>query len=63
MTAFAARLVTYSQAIQFLYSLRWYGTKHGLDNAFRLAGLAGNPHHGCDSFMWPARTAKGPPAP
>lgn len=37
--------MTFSQAIQFLYSLRWYGTKLGLDNAFRLAGLAGNPHH------------------
>lgn len=36
--------MTYSEAIQFLYRLRWYGTKLGLDHAFRLAELAGNPH-------------------
>src|SRR5215475_13021130 len=37
--------MTYSEAIQFLYSLRWFGTKLGLTNTFKLAGLAGNPHH------------------
>jgi dihydrofolate synthase / folylpolyglutamate synthase len=35
--------MTYANAIQFLYSLRWFGTKFGLDNSFRLAELAGNP--------------------
>src|SRR5262245_53155471 len=37
--------MTYDQAIQFLYSLRWFGTKLGLTNTLRLAELAGNPHH------------------
>jgi dihydrofolate synthase/folylpolyglutamate synthase len=37
--------VTYSEAIQFLYSLRWFGTKLGLQNTVKLAELAGNPHH------------------
>ncbi len=35
--------MTYSQAIQFLYRLRWFGAKFGLDNTLRLAALAGNP--------------------
>ncbi len=35
--------MTYSDAIQFLYSLRWFGAKFGLDNTFKLAALAGNP--------------------
>src|SRR6478672_964473 len=37
--------MTYDEAIQFLYSLRWFGTKFGLSNTFKLAELAGNPHH------------------
>jgi dihydrofolate synthase / folylpolyglutamate synthase len=37
--------MTYNQAIQFLYSLRWFGTKLGLTNTLKLAELAGNPHH------------------
>jgi len=37
--------VTYSDAIQFLYGLRWFGAKLGLDNTFKLAALAGNPQH------------------
>ena len=36
--------MTYPEAIQFLYSLRLFGTKLGLHNTFRLARLAGNPH-------------------
>ena len=36
--------MTYSQAIQFLYSLRWFGAKLGLRNTLRLAALAGSPH-------------------
>src|SRR5262244_526758 len=36
--------MTYAEAIQFLYSLRWFGTKLGLTNTFKLAALAGNPH-------------------
>ena len=35
--------MTYSAAIEFLYSLRWFGAKFGLQNTFKLAGLAGNP--------------------
>jgi dihydrofolate synthase/folylpolyglutamate synthase len=37
--------VTYSDAIQFLYSLRWFGAKLGLANTFKLAALAGNPQN------------------
>jgi len=36
--------MTYAEAIQFLYSLRWFGTKLGLSNTLKLAELAGNPH-------------------
>src|SRR5438045_3598168 len=36
--------MTYTEAIQFLYSLRWFGTKFGLANTLKLAELAGNPH-------------------
>src|SRR5580765_8444603 len=35
--------MTYPEAIQFLYSLRMFGTKLGLENTFKLAELAGNP--------------------
>jgi len=35
--------VTYAEAIQFLYALRLFGAKFGLENTFRLAELAGNP--------------------
>jgi dihydrofolate synthase/folylpolyglutamate synthase len=38
--------MTYSQAIEFLYSLRLFGAKLGLENTLRLAALAGNPQHG-----------------
>jgi dihydrofolate synthase/folylpolyglutamate synthase len=37
--------MNYDEAIQFLYSLRWFGTKLGLTNTLKLAELAGNPHH------------------
>src|SRR5271163_3346271 len=37
--------MTYSQAIEFLYSLRLFGMKLGLENTFRLAAAIGNPHH------------------
>src|SRR5271163_2633179 len=37
--------MTYSQAIEFLYSLRLFGMKLGLENTFRLAAAMGNPHH------------------
>src|SRR5215831_2773293 len=37
-------IMNYSEAIQFLYSLRWFGAKLGLENTRRLAELAGNPH-------------------
>src|SRR5881396_1178256 len=35
--------MTYTEAIEFLYELRWFGTKLGLTNTFKLAELAGNP--------------------
>jgi dihydrofolate synthase / folylpolyglutamate synthase len=35
--------MTYPEAIQFLYDLRLFGAKFGLENTFRLAALAGNP--------------------
>src|SRR2546426_6009917 len=37
--------MSYPDAIQFLYRLRWFGTKFGLVNTLRLTALAGNPHH------------------
>src|SRR5689334_20507536 len=36
--------MTYAETIQYLYSLRWFGTKLGLANTLKLAALAGNPH-------------------
>lgn len=38
--------MTYAQAIQFLYGLRLFGTKLGLENARKLAALAGHPQLG-----------------
>jgi dihydrofolate synthase/folylpolyglutamate synthase len=35
--------MTYAEAVQFLYGLRLFGAKFGLENTFRLAALAGNP--------------------
>src|SRR5579883_146444 len=35
--------MSYSDAVRFLYELRWFGAKFGLQNTFRLAELAGNP--------------------
>jgi dihydrofolate synthase/folylpolyglutamate synthase len=35
--------VTYPEAIQFLYGLRLFGAKFGLENTFKLAALVGNP--------------------
>jgi dihydrofolate synthase/folylpolyglutamate synthase len=37
--------MTYAEAIRFLYDLRWHGAKLGLEHTFKLAQLAGNPHH------------------
>src|SRR5436853_3010381 len=37
--------MTYSETIQFLYSLRMFGTKLGLEDTFKLAALAGNPQN------------------
>ncbi|MHC1765636.1 MAG: folylpolyglutamate synthase/dihydrofolate synthase family protein [Verrucomicrobiia bacterium] len=36
--------MTYPEAIQFLFSLRLFGTKLGLENTFQLAAQAGDPH-------------------
>jgi len=38
--------MTYQEAIQYLYDLRQYGTKLGLDQPRRLAALAGRPQAG-----------------
>jgi dihydrofolate synthase/folylpolyglutamate synthase len=35
--------VKYAEAIEFLYSLRWFGVKFGLEHTFKLAAQAGNP--------------------
>lgn len=35
--------MTYTESIQFLYDLRLFGAKFGLENTFKLAALAGNP--------------------
>src|SRR5438445_11276348 len=35
--------MTYPEVIQFLYGLRLFGLKLGLENTFQLAALAGNP--------------------
>lgn len=35
--------MTYSQAIEYLYSLRWFGAKFGLATTRKLAALAGDP--------------------
>ncbi len=37
--------MTYSDAIRFLYHLRWFGAKLGLDNTLKLAALADNPQN------------------
>jgi len=37
--------MTYTEAIQFLYGLRWFGAKFGLENTFKLAALAGYPQN------------------
>lgn len=37
--------MTYPEAIQFLYGLRWFGAKFGLENTFKLAALAGDPQN------------------
>ena len=38
--------MNYPEAIEFLYSLRLFGMKLGLDNTFRLAAAMGHPQHG-----------------
>src|SRR5208282_4076755 len=37
--------MTYAEAIQFLYGLRLFGAKFGLENTFKLAALAGHPQN------------------
>src|SRR6266571_5186804 len=38
--------MTYTEAIHFLYDLRVFGAKFGLENTIKLAALAGNPQRG-----------------
>jgi dihydrofolate synthase/folylpolyglutamate synthase len=40
-----AMTMTYREAVQYLYSLGWQGTKLGLDKPLRLAALAGQPQN------------------
>lgn len=51
--------MTYSEAIEFLYSLRWFGAKFGLTNTFKLAELAGSPHHGLQFIHVAGTNGKG----
>jgi dihydrofolate synthase / folylpolyglutamate synthase len=37
--------MNYAEAVQFLYGLRLFGAKFGLENTFKLAALAGNPQN------------------
>src|SRR3982750_4323001 len=37
--------MTYQDAIDFLYRLRWAGAKFGLENTLKLAAHAGNPQN------------------
>jgi dihydrofolate synthase/folylpolyglutamate synthase len=37
--------MTYAEAIQFLYDLRLFGARFGLETTFKLAALAGNPQN------------------
>ena len=37
--------MTHTDAIRFLYNLRWFGAKLGLENTYKLAELAGNPQN------------------
>ncbi len=37
--------MTYAEAVQFLYDLRLFGAKFGLENTFKLAALAGSPQN------------------
>ena len=37
--------MTYAAAVQFLYELRLFGAKFGLENTFKLAALAGKPQN------------------
>lgn len=37
--------MNYADAIRFLYELRWFGLKLGLENTRKLAALAGNPQN------------------
>ena len=39
-TALNPDRMTYTEAIQFLYRLRWFGAKFGLANTLKLAALA-----------------------
>ncbi len=36
-------VLSYAEAVDFLYQLRWFGAKFGLSNTRKLAALAGNP--------------------
>src|SRR5882724_118056 len=51
--------MTYAQAIRFLYDLRWFGTKLGLTNTFKLAALAGHPQRGLNFIHVAGTNGKG----
>ncbi len=43
--SYPALRMIYSEAIQCLHRLRWFGAKFGLENTLKLAALAGNPQN------------------
>ena len=51
--------MTYPEAIRFLYDLRWFGTKLGLANTFKLAALAGHPQRGLNFIHVAGTNGKG----
>src|SRR5881392_4274206 len=52
--------MTYPEIIQFLYSLRTFGTKLGLENTFKLAEFAGNPQRQLRFIHVAGTNGKGP---
>jgi len=51
--------MSYSEAIQYLYDLQFFGMKLGLENVRRLAPSWAILNPGCASSMWRATNGKG----
>jgi dihydrofolate synthase/folylpolyglutamate synthase len=52
--------MTYPEAIEFLYGLRLFGFKLGLENTFKLAARAGNPQERLRFIHVAGANGKGP---